>query len=263
MKKSMFKNFNPERIKNSFDSMTPFGSVPNLHFLISKAIELCRPWEDESGVREKKKFKNKDFSELYAGLTELADIGFNNRNKLPFWESDERYCFKKFTTVDWARCGYMIDESFPMTFSQINGIGALWMIDRAMTRATSEGITLNFIEDLSMVSIYMLDASECSTESMSNFLIPFMPNALAEYFSRKQSENASQRARSRHAVNNDAKKFVRLEWRKYKDEYKNNKSEFSRIYVRRVKNEFGVEITEKQMREVWLADTPSTRKQAG
>ncbi|MGB7480970.1 MAG: hypothetical protein WA924_11620 [Burkholderiaceae bacterium] len=66
-----------------------------------------------------------------------------------------------------------------------------------------------------------------------------------------------------HAKNTKARDFVRHEWTEHKAAYQGNKSAFSRDYVRRVKHEFDVDITEKQMREVWLANTPLASKQAG
>lgn len=70
-------------------------------------------------------------------------------------------------------------------------------------------------------------------------------------------------ATARHASNNRARAWVRIEWETHRGEYANNKSEFSRHYVRRVLHEFSVTITEKQMREVWLRDTPSASIPAG
>ncbi len=78
-----------------------------------------------------------------------------------------------------------------------------------------------------------------------------------------ERNTASARALIRHAPSNSAKTFVREEWAKHRHEYDGNKSEFARIYVRRVFNEHGVKVTEKQMREVWLKDTPSASNQAG
>jgi len=68
---------------------------------------------------------------------------------------------------------------------------------------------------------------------------------------------------ARHASTNRVREWVTMEWRTHRSEYGNNKSEFSRHYVRRVQHEFGVTITEKQMREVWLRDTPPASKPAG
>lgn len=65
---------------------------------------------------------------------------------------------------------------------------------------------------------------------------------------------ATRRANKGHAQGNAAKKFVQTEWSKHREEYGNNKSEFARIYVKRVFNEHGVTITEKQLREIWLTE---------
>lgn len=66
-----------------------------------------------------------------------------------------------------------------------------------------------------------------------------------------------------HAKNHAAKEFVKAEWGKHSSEYDYNKSAFTRHYVRRVFNELGVTVTEKQMREVWLQDSPSASKTDG
>jgi hypothetical protein len=73
---------------------------------------------------------------------------------------------------------------------------------------------------------------------------------------------------AKYEPHRSAEKFVRDEWSLHKAAYDYNKSEFARAYVPRVKNEFvdkkgdPLTITEKQMKEVWLSDTPRTRKPA-
>jgi hypothetical protein len=57
--------------------------------------------------------------------------------------------------------------------------------------------------------------------------------------------------------------FVADEWKKHRDAYAGNKSEFCRHYVKRVLNEHHIAVTEKQMREVWLKDTPVASTPAG
>lgn len=68
---------------------------------------------------------------------------------------------------------------------------------------------------------------------------------------------------ARHYGARTAKLWVQAEWTSHRAAYLNNKSEFSRHYVRRVHNEFGVSITEKQMKDVWLKDTPPASKPDG
>lgn len=67
----------------------------------------------------------------------------------------------------------------------------------------------------------------------------------------------------RFAANDAAKTWVRSEWKAHSAAYEGNKSAFARDYVRRVRNERGVSITEKTMCEVWLRDTPDARIPAG
>jgi len=79
----------------------------------------------------------------------------------------------------------------------------------------------------------------------------------------KISIRASKNAIKGHAIRNEAREFAKREWRAHSDSYDGNKSAFARYYVRRVKNEYNVDVTEKQMREVWLVDTPPASKPAG
>ena len=93
------------------------------------------------------------------------------------------------------------------------------------------------------------------------------PTALLSMISQAKrvalSDAASFKAAKLHAPRNNAKNWVRSEWNEKREAYGGNKSEFARHYVRRIKNERSIDITEKTIREVWLADTPSASKQAG
>ncbi len=75
--------------------------------------------------------------------------------------------------------------------------------------------------------------------------------------------DAVAKALLRHAPNRKAREFVVAEWLQHRDVYGGNKSEFARHYVKRLWNERQLKITEKQMREVWLADTPRASKPDG
>lgn len=76
----------------------------------------------------------------------------------------------------------------------------------------------------------------------------------------ERSEIYREKANTKHEQSNQAKAFVQSEWHKHKVAYDNNKSAFSRDYVKRVLNELNVKVTEKQMKEVWLKDTPTASK---
>lgn len=88
------------------------------------------------------------------------------------------------------------------------------------------------------------------------------PGLVEAELSKLMSERASNAARKRHSKNDAARNFVAAEWHRNSAEYDGNKTAFARDYVRRVENEFEITVTEKTMREVWLRDTLTARKQA-
>jgi hypothetical protein len=90
--------------------------------------------------------------------------------------------------------------------------------------------------------------------------------SLDDALSQKTSERAIHAATKRHAPSNAARDWVRQEWALHHDSYSGNKSEFSRTYVARVKNEFQdskgdpLIVTEKTIRDVWLKSPPAAGK---
>jgi hypothetical protein len=82
-------------------------------------------------------------------------------------------------------------------------------------------------------------------------------------------EQAMRGGFAKHRTLRLAREFIRSEWAKYRQEYLNNKSEFARDYASRISHEFvnakgdPLKVTEKTIREVWLADTPPASKPAG
>ena len=88
------------------------------------------------------------------------------------------------------------------------------------------------------------------------------PAILAAALKAQISERASKAALKRHAKNDAARNFVIKEWQEHISVYKGNKTAFTRDYVRRVFNEFRIQVTEKTMREVWLKNTLSASNAA-
>lgn len=85
-------------------------------------------------------------------------------------------------------------------------------------------------------------------------------------FSKERSRKA---AFKKHDATNTAKAFIRTEWVKFQDQYNGNKSAFARDYSARLRHEFKdskgfpLRVTDRQIREVWLSDTPAAGKPAG
>ncbi len=77
-----------------------------------------------------------------------------------------------------------------------------------------------------------------------------------------RSQKARSAANARHGKFGQARRFVMEEWLQHKLAYNGNKSAFARDYVRRLKHEFDVGVTEKTIREVWLIRTPPGDLQA-
>lgn len=92
------------------------------------------------------------------------------------------------------------------------------------------------------------------------------PEILEKELSRRTSERAAKAANKKHFANNKAKIWVCEEWELYREHYSGNKSDFSRIYAKRIFNEFTdlkgapLKVTEKTIREVWLRNTPNASK---
>ena len=80
--------------------------------------------------------------------------------------------------------------------------------------------------------------------------------SLTELLLPDEEDSASARAVKGHAKRYPAIEFVKAEWAKHRTAYRGNKSEFARAYSRRVLNEHGVKVTDKQIREVWLKNPP-------
>lgn len=85
-------------------------------------------------------------------------------------------------------------------------------------------------------------------------------------FNKTRARNA---AVQRHSATTAAKHYVKNEWHVNGSAYSFNKSDFARTYVKLVAQNFRdrrgdpLTITEKTIREIWLAHTPAASKQAG
>ena len=102
------------------------------------------------------------------------------------------------------------------------------------------------------------------THAMSQAIDLLSDKPISENLMQKQrSEFARKGGLAKNLPKAKVKEFVINEWHLHKLEYKNNKSAFTRDYIRRVKNEFLVDVTDKTMREVWLTDTPAASKREG
>lgn len=134
----------------------------------------------------------------------------------------------------------------------------------ALPKRVAALAVLKQIDDCVVASYERTTGEELiEVERLRRFVMP--PRGANPSVVKKQaiSELNSELARRRHKKSNEARAWVRAEWAEHRAQYQHNKSEFARHYTRRLKLERDVDITEKQMREVWLKDTPPARKQDG
>lgn len=119
--------------------------------------------------------------------------------------------------------------------------------------------TLHRIDDCALGSFddgMGLDDAAADVERLRSSVIPSLATLAAINAAKRAaiSERASEHAGKRHQKTNAARKWVMSEWQTHRSQYEDNKSAFTRDYVRRLRNEQDVVVTEKQLREVWLKD---------
>lgn len=156
-------------------------------------------------------------------------------------------------------------------FLDLVGAAPLDLHDANVDRLPQKIAAVATLKQIDDCVLSVLDGGACDgeemlrVERMRRFVAPHRPSGIDFGAMKRQalSELNTNLARRRHKKTNDAREWIKSEWTACAGDYQNNKSAFSRHYVRLLMIERGVEITEKQMKEVWLKDTPSARKPDG
>jgi len=145
----------------------------------------------------------------------------------------------------------LFDEYTGPLIRQIAAISTIYRIDDCALAVLDEGAAL--------------DEAALDIERLRNYVSPSPSLQYALEAGKKAAfkERATELASRRHQPTNKARVWVVSEWGTHKADYMGNKSAFARDYVGRLRHELGVSVTEKQLREVWLKDTPSAGKPDG
>lgn len=282
MSQAMFSNFNPDALKKgrvevNFEAM-PLVSV---WMVVMQLLDICAKWHRYDNAPPYITLSNAEFFDLAASIEELARIGFENKGSIQIEtlggasvhrlaKPNTRLRFEDRKVIDWAFHGLQFSPGSNTTHSQIYAYAALLLMDQAITTAGKAGITAAFADDLATATFYLAEAR--ATEYMQAEFKQFMRDNDSDResdFKRRESQIASIRAAIRHEPTRVAREFIQAEWEKNQAEYQGNKSAFARDYVSIIAHKFSkpggdpVKITEKQMRDVWLADYPPTRKRGG
>ena len=202
--------------------------------MIREATHLCRDMRSSSGTFVA--LTEPEFEQLAEGPRQMEEGGFNLLSESLLWCGISRSGVGKNSVLVHAA----VEAITRLSYSEYCGINALLAIDRALEIASTGNSRL--------------DASDaiCAMAQAYEYLRMAHDKALENAFQRCVSELAAARAKKRHAKNAAAKAFIKEEWERYREDYKNNKSDFARVYVRIVKMEFGIDFTEKTIRDVWL-----------
>lgn len=163
-----------------------------------------------------------------------------------------------------------IKETFSSDVDAISGFAARMMMKEDSLLKENEQLVLR-LNNIYGVARGLSPVAEIPSHVKRNIATmslehdPEHPASLAFLSGMKVSKQLDARASAakRHAPGVLARKFVKAEWAIHRVAYQGNKSAFARDYVRRVKNEFDLKITEKQLREVWLKDAPPAGKPDG
>ena len=135
-----------------------------------------------------------------------------------------------------------------------------WSELRAGIEADAAKWAVGFNALYTVLLIGKYDGSAFPTEEIDRIIKKYMNfgmwEALISTLDDEASDSASARTIKGHSKRYPAIDFVKAEWAKHRLAYQGNKSDFSRAYSRRVWSEYGVKVTDKQIREVWLKNTP-------
>lgn len=150
------------------------------------------------------------------------------------------------TNASWRNGGEQVDLR-----DELVALAVLWRLDDAGLAESFGGSGLaSCVRDIEVLK--------------NRLQVPrHLSDSIDDAFKHAGSHLARKGGRAKHEKSNAARGFVQAEWQLHSHAYVGNKSAFARDYVRRVKNEFAVTVTEKQMREVWLKDPPSACRPDG
>jgi hypothetical protein len=271
MSQSLFKNFDPDELKPGFNANTNISLRlgRQVWMVVVQLLDVCARFHTYENAEGLYTLSNDQFSQLWTCVKDFAEIGLKNKD-VAGWpvelicDGRER---EEIRIINLALHGANYQSSQGTARSQIHGLAGLFLIDDAMTMALSGGITVEVVDLLSAASFNLAEARfyEHRQPEFKKYFQSINSSDIELELKRRESRAASIRASIRHEFGNSAKDFVRQEWEAHKSEYGNNKSAFARHYVPIVSHKFSkkdgdpINITHKQMRDVWLADHPPTR----
>lgn len=237
--------------KNAIDVLLPnmknekgesAGTLTDLNDLLPTVAEQANAFLDEAFFP--------DMMEMISSGRVIADESPEKVRE--YWEAyqlpSKALMFLQFIN---ATPQALFNEHSGPLIRQIAAISTIYLIDDCALAVLDEGAGM--------------DEAALDIERLRNFVSPSSSLQYALEAGKKAAfkERATELASRRHQPTNKARAWVIAEWSIHKSAYIGNKSAFARDYVGRLRHELGVSVTEKQLREVWLKDTPPASKPDG
>ena len=237
--------------KNAIDVLLPnmknekgesAGTLADLNDLLPTVAEQANAFLDEAFFP--------DMMEMISSGRVIADESPEKVRE--YWEAyqlpSKALMFLQFIN---ATPQALFNEHSGPLIRQIAAISTIYLIDDCALAVLDEGAGM--------------DEAALDIERLRNFVSPSSSLQYALEAGKKAAfkERATELASRRHQPTNKARAWVIAEWSMHKSAYIGNKSAFARDYVGRLRHELGVSVTEKQLREVWLKDTPPASKPDG
>jgi hypothetical protein len=237
--------------KNAIDVLLPnmknekgesAGTLADLNDLLPTVAEQANAFLDEAFFP--------DMMEMISSGRVIADESPEKVRE--YWEAyqlpSKALMFLQFIN---ATPQALFNEHSGPLIRQIAAISTIYRIDDCALAVLDEGAGM--------------DEAALDIERLRNFVSPSSSLQYALEAGKKAAfkERATELASRRHQPTNKARAWVIAEWSIHKSAYIGNKSAFARDYVGRLRHELGVSVTEKQLREVWLKDTPPASKPDG
>lgn len=189
---SIFQNFDPEEMELRVDVRKSFGPVPHLYSLILSAISSCGRVEVNGQQRTLRRLKSHEFRTLANRIEELAQIGFEHKADFLWTEKESASIeFDEHTITDWAIHACLHKKNGEISAAQVYALGALELIDDATTAASSNGVTLSFVEDVSLAGIYVAEARESYANDAATYWRNFSEEEMEIEFRERKSSEAS------------------------------------------------------------------------
>ncbi len=237
--------------KNAIDVLLPnmknekgesAGTLADLNDLLPTVAEQANAFLDEAFFP--------DMMEMISSGRVIADESPEKVRE--YWEAyqlpSKALMFLQFIN---ATPQALFNEHSGPLIRQIAAISTIYRIDDCALAVLDEGAGM--------------DEAALDIERLRNFVSPSSSLQYALEAGKKAAfkERATELASRRHQPTNKARAWVIAEWSIHKSAYIGNKSASARYYVGRLRHALGVSVTEKQLREVWLKDTPPASKPDG